>query len=57
MTSRRGRGQQDGESAGRRTRLRAAGSSGEPPVREAVRSAELTTLPVAFAGRQAAGVG
>ncbi|MFE7796584.1 ABC1 kinase family protein [Nocardia sp. NPDC057440] len=57
MTIRRGNGPQDGESAGRRTRLFAAGSNGKPPVRKAVRSAKLATLPVAFAGRQAAGVG
>ncbi|MFI9507409.1 ABC1 kinase family protein [Nocardia sp. NPDC052566] len=57
MAKRRGNGQQNDESTGKRTRLFAVGSNGKPPVRAAVRNAKLAALPVAFAGRQAAGVG
>ncbi|MGX1808231.1 ABC1 kinase family protein [Nocardia sp. NPDC055321] len=42
--------------AKRRIGNRAGGTGGTPPVRKAVRNAKIATLPIAFAGRQAAGV-
>ncbi|MGK8521220.1 ABC1 kinase family protein [Nocardia asteroides] len=42
---------------GKRSRLFASRSHGKPPVHSAVRGAKLAALPMAFAGRQAAGVG
>lgn len=47
----------DDHRAAGRARLFAVGAMGTPPVHRAVRSAKLAALPVAFAGRQAAGVG
>jgi predicted unusual protein kinase regulating ubiquinone biosynthesis (AarF/ABC1/UbiB family) len=44
-------------STGKRSRLFASRSHGEPPVHGAVRGAKLAALPMAFAGRQAAGLG
>ncbi|MGW4242354.1 ABC1 kinase family protein [Nocardia sp. NPDC004722] len=41
----------------RRIGGRQEGDGGRPPVRAAVRNARIASLPVAFAGRQAAGVG
>lgn len=43
--------------AGKRSRLFASRPHGKPPVHGAVRGAKLAALPVAFAGRQAAGLG
>ncbi|WP_330179358.1 AarF/ABC1/UbiB kinase family protein [Nocardia sp. NBC_01503] len=40
----------------RRTSSRSRGTGGTPPVRTAVRNAKIASLPIAFAGRQAAGV-
>ncbi|MET9486864.1 AarF/ABC1/UbiB kinase family protein [Nocardia sp. NPDC006630] len=40
----------------RRTSSRSRGTGGTPPVRTAVRNAKIAALPIAFAGRQAAGV-
>ncbi|PXX65597.1 ABC1 family protein [Nocardia tenerifensis] len=47
----------DAGSTGRRSRLFTSRIDGKPPVRAAVRNAKLAALPIAFAGRQAAGVG
>jgi predicted unusual protein kinase regulating ubiquinone biosynthesis (AarF/ABC1/UbiB family) len=44
-------------STGKRSRLFASRSDGKPPVHGAVRGAKLAALPMAFAGRQAAGLG
>ncbi|MEU5761710.1 AarF/ABC1/UbiB kinase family protein [Nocardia sp. NPDC047648] len=44
-------------STGKRSRLFASRSHGKPPVHGAVRGAKLAALPMAFAGRQAAGLG
>ncbi|MFE3079539.1 ABC1 kinase family protein [Nocardia tengchongensis] len=41
----------------RRILERDGGDGGSPPIRAAVRNARIASLPVAFAGRQAAGVG
>ncbi|SUB10494.1 Aminoglycoside acetyltransferase regulator [Nocardia brasiliensis] len=57
MAIRRSGDSSDMSSTERRTRLFTARSDGKPPVRAAVRNAKLAALPVAFAGRQAAGVG
>ncbi|MFD8243959.1 ABC1 kinase family protein [Nocardia sp. NPDC059691] len=43
--------------AGKRSRLFASRSHDKPPVHRAVRGAKLAALPMAFAGRQAAGIG
>ncbi|MFB8006780.1 ABC1 kinase family protein [Nocardia sp. NPDC056000] len=40
----------------RRTSSRSRGTGGTPPVRTAVRNAKIASLPIAYAGRQAAGV-
>ncbi|GAB0104196.1 AarF/ABC1/UbiB kinase family protein [Nocardia sp. JMUB6875] len=42
---------------GRRTNVFRPAADGRPPVQTVVRNAKLVTLPVAFAGRQAAGLG
>lgn len=57
MTIQRGSGRPTESSTTRRARLFAANPHGKPPVRTAVRNAKLAAIPVAFAGRQAAGVG
>ncbi|MFX0573563.1 ABC1 kinase family protein [Nocardia nepalensis] len=57
MTIQRGSGRPTESSTTRRARLFAADPNGRPPVHTAVRNAKLAALPVAFAGRQAAGVG
>lgn len=44
-------------STGKRSRLFASRSHGKPPVHSTVRGAKLAALPMALAGRQAAGVG
>ncbi|WP_245745786.1 ABC1 kinase family protein [Nocardia altamirensis] len=51
-----GEGADEG-SASERARLFASRSDGKPPVRGAIRNAKLAALPVAFAGRRAAGLG
>ncbi|MEU0500201.1 AarF/ABC1/UbiB kinase family protein [Nocardia sp. NPDC005998] len=57
MTIQRGSGRPTEGSTTRRARLFAANPHGKPPVHTAVRNAKLAAIPVAFAGRQAAGVG
>ncbi|MEV6556837.1 AarF/ABC1/UbiB kinase family protein [Nocardia sp. NPDC051756] len=57
MAIRRSGDSSDEGSTGRRSRLFASRSDGKPPVRASVRNAKLAALPLAFAGRQAAGVG
>ncbi|QIS16771.1 AarF/ABC1/UbiB kinase family protein [Nocardia arthritidis] len=57
MAKRWGSGQQNDESSMGRARLFAVGANGKLPVSGAVRNTKLAALPVAFAGRQAAGVG
>ncbi|MET8875782.1 AarF/ABC1/UbiB kinase family protein [Nocardia sp. NPDC004604] len=57
MTIQRGSGRPTESSTTRRARLFAPNPHGKPPVRTAVRNAKLAAIPVAFAGRQAAGVG
>ncbi|WP_433681578.1 ABC1 kinase family protein [Nocardia sp. CA-119907] len=57
MTIQRGSGRPTESSTTRRARLFAANPNGKPPVRTAVRNAKLAAIPVAFAGRRAAGVG
>ncbi|MGW4774105.1 ABC1 kinase family protein [Nocardia sp. NPDC004278] len=57
MTIQRGSGRPTESSTTRRARLFAANPHGKPPVRTAVRNAKLAAIPVAFAGRQAAGIG
>ncbi|WP_234390639.1 ABC1 kinase family protein [Nocardia suismassiliense] len=57
MAIRRSGDSSDEGSTSKRSRLFASRSDGKPPVRTAVRNAKLAALPLAFAGRQAAGVG
>ncbi|MGK8468542.1 ABC1 kinase family protein [Nocardia cyriacigeorgica] len=56
MTTRRGKGRAGGQATGR-SGLFPARPDGTPPVRRAMRNARLAALPVAYAGRRAAGAG
>ncbi|MEV4126584.1 AarF/ABC1/UbiB kinase family protein [Nocardia sp. NPDC049707] len=57
MTIQRGDGRSAENSTTGRARMFAMRSNGKPPVRTVVRNAKLAALPLAFAGRHAAGVG